>query len=56
MGGRGSSKGITGGTRVSVPDKKRRPRGRSQKLKGEAGNPTGDGLPLRPRPAETKTQ
>ncbi len=51
MGGRGSSSSGAGGrTRITVPEgKRRRRRGtRRTKLKTEPGNPTGDGLPLRP--------
>jgi len=52
MGGRGSSRRIGSGTHVTVPDKKQRGRGRSQKLRGEAGSPYGTErpLPLQPHP------
>jgi hypothetical protein len=51
MGGRGSSSGgSSSGTSISVPEGKRRRRSgdRRKKIKTEPGNPTGDGLPLRP--------
>jgi hypothetical protein len=56
MGGRGSSSGSPGRSRITVPDGKRR-RGsgsRRKKIKTEPGNPTGDGLPLRPAGGTTR--
>jgi hypothetical protein len=58
MGGRGSSRGgISGGTRISVPEgKKRRSGGRPKKLPGEPGNPRGDELPFRPAGGKQTTE
>jgi hypothetical protein len=44
MGGRGSSRKSTGGTLISVPESKKRKRGRGsrrKKIKTEPGNPIG---------------